>query len=104
MKYGEHLKFFLDIEEESGKTLPPLQEEPDLCPWLIEYWRIWKTLTFSRQIGFGVGYIPYSEIICYLNEKEISDEEERDRIIDIIQMLDCVYVKEANKKKPKKTK
>ncbi|MCP3684780.1 MAG: hypothetical protein GY861_19095 [bacterium] len=82
----------MDIEEDTGNTLPPLQEEPDLNDCVVPYWRAFTTLAPSRQAGMGLGYIPYSEIICYLNENDIFDQEERARMLNVVQFIDSEYV------------
>ncbi len=89
----------MDIEEDTGNTLPPLQEEPDLNDCIVPYWRAFTALASSRQSGMGLGYIPYSEIVFYLNENDIFDQEERERMLNIIQFIDGKYVELKNVKK-----
>lgn len=52
-----------------------------------------------------MGYIPYSEIVHYLNENEIDNRNERLEYIRWIQFIDAEYVsfnyEEQKKKKPK---
>ncbi len=47
----------------------------------------------TRQSGFGVGHIPFSEIREYLFELHIFDFDERWEYIRWIQFLDREYVK-----------
>jgi len=55
-------------------------------------------------MGFSLGYIPFSEISCFLNEQNISDFTERQEYIQWIQFIDREDVKlhhsKSESKKP----
>jgi len=61
-------------------------------------------LSRTRQSGFGIGYIPYSEIIAYLNENNIFEKPYREEYIKWIQFLDQEYLKIQNKEIKKGSK
>jgi len=55
-------------------------------------------------MGMGLGYIPYSEITCYLDENEILHPDERSQYRRFIVFLDNIYVKINNEKSEAKSK
>jgi len=57
-------------------------------------------------MGMGLGYIPYSEIICYLDENKhrIVYRYERQEYIHWIQTIDHIYLNIQNEKDKKKKK
>lgn len=77
---------------------------PVIDPYLEEIWEAFNILASERNTGFGVGYIPYSAIIKYLNENGIQEEEERTFYIRLIRHLDGIYVSKCNEEKPKTSK
>ncbi len=83
--------------EEDGTRVPILEEEPEIFPDLIPIWNAFMILSRSRQSGFGIGYIPYQEIIAYLNENDIFEKIYRDEWIRWIQYLDHEYLKIQSK-------
>ena len=63
--------------ESQGEIIPALDTMPELYEDLAFYWRAFIKLSTSRQSGFGMGYIPYSEIVKYLNENHITVWQDR---------------------------
>ena len=47
--------------EAQGHIIPELQNKPELFPEALPYLSAFHTLSMSRQMGFGIGYIPYSD-------------------------------------------
>ena len=92
--------------EESGKPLPAaIQNAPDLSILAIPYWQAFNELSTSRDSGFGVGYIKFSEISSYLDEHYIFQIEERQLFRRMINLIDSIYVSKQNEKSEKsKTK
>jgi hypothetical protein len=84
--------------EAQGHIIPELQNKPELFPEALPYLSAFHTLSMSRQMGFGIGYIPYSEICSYLNENQISYSDRED-YINWIQLIDSIYVSTQAKKK-----
>ena len=89
--------------------LPALQDKPELFQDVVPYYVAFHNLSNSRATGFGIGYISFSEIVCYLNEELIFNYEERKEYIHWIQFIDEHFVKlqhdkqkkESEKDKPK---
>lgn len=76
-----------------------LQNRPTLTQWVVEYWEAFQLLSGSRAtFQGGVGPIPISEIVAYMEAAYITDADERLRMIKMIQSLDTVYVKHVNEK------
>ncbi len=84
--------------EDEGHIIPELVNRPELFPDAIPYFSAFSELTTSRQSGFAVGHILYSEIISYLNEHQIFNTEDREEYIKWIQFIDGLYVANSNKK------
>ena len=84
--------------EDEGHIIPELQNQPELFQDSIPYFSAFHALSSSRQMGFGVGYIPYSEICSYLNENEIFNFEDRLEYFKWIKFIDHAYVAHSNKK------
>jgi len=68
------------------------------------YYMAFNELSTSRQMGMGLGYIPYREISSYLDENEIFHPDERTRFRRFITFLDNIYVKKNNEKSEAKSK
>jgi hypothetical protein len=48
--------------EQAGRPVPDsYKNAPDLNVLTIPYWKAFSELTTSRDMGFGIGYIKYSE-------------------------------------------
>lgn len=91
--------------EESGKPLPAaIQNAPDLSLLAIPYWQGFNELSTSRDMGFGIGYIKYSEISSYLDEHDIDGIEERQLFRRMINLIDSIYISHQNKKSETKNK
>jgi hypothetical protein len=76
-----------------------LENRPILNRWVTDYWEAFQLCSSSRAITQGgIGPIPLSEIVAYLNASYIRDVEERLRTIKMIQCLDRVYVSHVNEK------
>ncbi len=68
----------------------------------VPFWEAFASLSSSRQNGFGMGNIPYSEVTGWLNENDIIRFEERERYRRFINAIDGVYVEEKTPKENKK--
>jgi hypothetical protein len=84
--------------EDQGHIIPELQNQPELFSDSVPYLSAFRCLSTSRQMGFGIGYIPYSEICSYLNENQI-ESYYREDYIQWIQLIDSIYVELQSKKK-----
>ena len=84
--------------EDEGHVIPELVDRPEIFQDAIPYFAAFRELSTSRPMGFGVGFIPHSEIHSYLNEHQIYSYEERDEYFNWIQFIDRLYVTHSNKK------
>ena len=97
-KVGDRLEFLEKMEDE-GHVIPELQNQPELFQDAFPYLSAFHALSSSRQMGFGIGYIPYSEIHAYLNEQQIYNPDERIEYFKWIKFIDQLYVVHNNQKK-----
>lgn len=82
-----------------GEAVPALESMPELHADLIFYWDVFLMLSGSRPTGFGMGYVPLSEISNCLDEHRIWNWEERLEAIHWIQFIDRQYVSLNSEKK-----
>jgi len=75
-----------------------IQDAPELNEITLSLWGAFNELSTSRQMGFGVGYIPYSEVTSYLDENKIFQIEERKWMRKFINFIDILYVKKENER------
>ena len=76
-----------------------LKNRPRLNMWTIEYWEAFQTLSSSRTLHQGgIGPIPLSEMVAYMDATYLIDVDDRLRFITMMQALDKVYVKHINEK------
>lgn len=79
--------------------VPALQNRPTLSQWVIEYWEAFQLLGNSRiPHQGGVGPIPLTEIVAYLDTIFLVDVDERLKTVKMIQSLDKVYCKHINER------
>ncbi len=76
-----------------------LQNRPTLNQWVADYWKAFQVLGGSRAASQGgIGPIPLSEIVAYMDTVYLRDVDERLTFIKMIQSLDNIYVKHINDK------
>ena len=76
-----------------------LQNRPTITQWVIEYWQAFQILGNSRiPHQGGIGPIPLTEIVAYMDAIYLLDVDERLKMIKMIQSLDRVYMKHVNEK------
>ena len=80
---------FLESLVEQGKNPPALENRTHLPYCLIEYYRAFKMLSGSRRLGMGVGPIPLSEIVAYL---QIYPTHDVDLFIYLLMTMDDYYL------------
>ncbi len=79
--------------------VPTLKTRPTLSQWVTDYWNGFQILSGSRASHQGgIGPIPLSEIVAYMEATYLRDVDERLLFIRMIQSLDTVYVKHVNDK------
>ena len=79
-------------------------EAPELLPGAFSLWEAWQALQWSRDVGFGIGAIPVSEVLAYCALMGISDLDQRERLLRAIQRLDEVFLKHHAEEQKKKKK
>ena len=90
--------------QESGVEVKELNDQPEMFEDLIIYWRAFNILSTSRQSGFGLGYIPFNQIVAFLDEERIVGYERGD-YVEWIQTIDKIYVKvNSDQQKSKESK
>ena len=84
---------------------PALADAPELSQEAHPFLSAFHDLVNSRQIGMSRGPIPYSEIICWVNENGKTGDI-REMYIKLIQFIDVTQLnidhERENKKKKKK--
>lgn len=82
-----------------------LKNRPRLTMWTREYWEAYQILSGSRIVHQGgIGPIPLSEMVAYMDATYLLDVDERLKFIMMIQALDNIYVKHVNEKAKQKSK
>ena len=85
--------------QEGGLVVKALQNRPTINQWVTEYWNAFQVLSGSRAIHQGgIGSIPLTEIVAYMEATYLSNVDERLKFIKMIQSLDSVYVVHVNDK------
>jgi len=80
-----------------------LENRPELYPDLVPVWEAFVLLSPSRNMGWGAGAIPLTEVRAYCEMFEI-EPEEREDLLYLLRALDEEYLKSTNEKgKQKRT-
>lgn len=100
--------FLRKLEEEGVVTNTRSQgqsqeSEPELFFDAVPLWNAFRELSPSRQSGFSIGYIPYSEISSWLDEQHILNQEERIYYRKFIVFIDEIWVNCLSEKQTQKT-
>lgn len=85
--------------------LPILKDMPELEEWLRPVWDMFHSLSSSRQYGFGAPQpIQINEILALLELRGITDLDEREEKVGLIQHMDRIFleVKASQKPPPRK--
>jgi len=88
--------------QDGGMEVAALKNRPRLNQWVADYWEAFHVLGGSRIVHQGgVGPIPLTEIVAYMDTVYLRNVDERLKMIKMIQSLDNVYVKHINAKTKK---
>lgn len=87
-----------------GTHVKELDEEPELSDVDTFFLEAFFRLTTSRQLGFGLGGIPVSEMTNLCNEYCMYSMDDRLDLIDILSSIDSFFIGLGNSDKPKKKK
>ncbi len=80
------------------------EKEPELFFDAMPIWNAFRALSSSRNSGFSIGYIPFSEISDWLSENDIISLEERRHYRQFITFIDEIWVSRLSEKQSKKQK
>ncbi len=73
-------------------TLPIFANKPELFGDLVWVWEAYLTLSAGRQHGMaGPQPISLVELLAYCSFRGITDPDERDELLHLVQHLDGVY-------------
>ena len=98
LQHGASEENIIGQAVKSGLPLPDrIENAPSIWPGLELYYIGFIELTTSRQIGMGIGPIPWVVIEQYCALKDL-DEEQREAMHYHIIEMDTVYLKHMQKK------
>lgn len=83
----------------NGEMVPEFESAPELFFDAVPFWEAFTDLSSSRQSGFSVGYIPYSEVTGWLDEDQIFSIEQRKLYRRMVAVIDSIYVTKQSKSK-----
>lgn len=76
---------------EAGEVPGPLADRPELDETIADAWRAFLETGRDRQSGMGMGPVPYSSVLRWLDENGITDREERETIRQLVFAADDEY-------------
>lgn len=86
-----------------GKLPEPIENAPELYPWLHPYYKAFEELMSDRENGMGIGYIPWTAINEYAKRHPLL-EFDFDQTLYYIRVLDFAYVKWVREQEKKSDK
>lgn len=91
------------IARNKPEDIPPaLKNKPEPDKWALIYWDAYNKLASSRQWTMGgPAAIAFSEIKAYFDLYQITDLDEVDEYLFVIQKLDAFYLDYSAKKRDK---
>jgi hypothetical protein len=96
---GKTERQIIETCKKRGQPLPEaLQNAPVLYSGLDEYYSAFWRLHTDRQIGMGIGQIPWTSMVNYADREEM-DAEEFLRFETLIRAMDDAYLEHAAKPK-----
>ena len=88
--------------QDGGIEIDALKNRPRLNQWVTDYWEAFQVLSGSRIVHQGgIGPIPLTEIVAYMDAVYLRNVDERLKLIKMIQSLDSVYTNHVNTKSKK---
>lgn len=99
LQWGERRLALEQIEKETGITPDALRRRPLPTQFEQSFYNAFVTLSGSRQItAVGPMAIPLSEIKSFFELYEITDTDEQDEYLELIQTLDKAYLERSRNK------
>lgn len=75
-----------------------LEKECYPPPHLLQEWNAFTALSRRRPVGMAIGAIPIADIRGWLDELGITDPDEREDFIIVIEALDHEFMRVQNEK------
>lgn len=76
---------------DEGELPGPLADRPEIDETIADAWRAFGEAGRDRQSGMGLGPIPYTSVVRWLNENGITDREDRETIRQLVFAADDEY-------------
>lgn len=93
-----HETKIIETALKSGQPIPnKIQNAPELWPGLELFYLAFLELSSTRNVGFGLGPIPWTSMSDYCVAHDIEGEQ-RDDLIYHVSHLDLEYLKYKDKK------
>jgi hypothetical protein len=73
--------------------VPDLETRVAPAPHLLFHWAAFAALSTDRQVGMGIGPIPWTALDRYAERHGINDPDERERFERLIRAMDREFVK-----------
>ena len=92
LEQGKNEKFLLEQAYKQNLPIPAkILNAPVLISGLEFYYKAFLDLCTCRPIGFGEGPIPWNAIKMYSDTHKL-DEEEFDRLLTLVKLMDIEYL------------
>lgn len=98
--WGQQYEKLLNALDDPSEA-PFVQNVPTLTDVEASYAEAFTTLNNSRDTGFGVGPIKFSELAAYLSVYPVHDT---DAFVTLVQAMDVEYMELTQQKNASKTK
>lgn len=80
-----------------------IANRPQLIPGLELYWRAYADMTSDREVGMGVGPIPWTAMHLWAVRHNIRGDD-FDRLVLVLRGMDAVFMAHQAKKQKKGSK
>ena len=77
---------------DAGEKVTDLETRVRPEPHLLFHWSAFVDLSTDRQMGFGVGPIPWSALDMYARRYGLDDPDEFDRFKRLVRALDGTFL------------
>ncbi len=86
----------------AGKPLPPWLLRPTLMPHLAAVWGAFLSLSSCRQVGMGLGPIPWTAMDRYATRMDLTDPDDFAEFEYLIRAMDTKYLEIVRDKEEEK--
>lgn len=88
----------------AGNHIPELDARVTVDVRLAFYWQAFWDLTTDRQIGMGIGPIPWSAVDRYAARHRLDDDEQFDLFARFVRAMDAVFLKTIHERQKRDAK